>query len=771
MFSLLQKLVILIKFGLKYFIPVFLISFTVLSLAYYQTSYNNSNMTPYLTTTEYKNYYPSDIQASAEVSNGTHLLLFGGTNDSWDGLNTVRAISLQQLYEINTTNNPSALYQTIGSLPYLAYNLGVVTYSNLIYLFGGFDNGTDITTILKVNTGVYPYNYSIVAHLPIGLEQPNVIRVNNIVYIFGGRSIQHESMEREIYSFNITDNTIQDLHLQTPTISPKLCYYNKLIYLIGGTDPNIPKYSSSEYSFNPVTNQIVLVSNSLKGLYYSNSMQFNNKIFLLTQREDSQIIKQPVLFDFTKISYEPVNSNFPFPTNNVTFENNFNLYTMNNNDLYLFGGIINSGISYSHSVYVLNFKSLFGVQAIKNQINNQHYVTTNNNSNYLVNNDSIKFNYDTTKSILSYFINPVKLQDSDTIQVDMNYIRHNDVDSRQLIENGFTNAVPSGPVNQMNSIPATNFIGLQLRNNQAGGVNYLYATALVVNAQNILLSKNFLLVPNIEHTINFELTVINDSYFYYCLHIDGNVLGEVIPGNLINMQLKEFASWNTNMFVGASLEGNYSGILTNFNIFHKPAIQNTKLVHDLLLVCLFLNFFVIVVLIYIVRSPRFKYLSTGSKPEGIPTSVIDLGFYNLYLQLKKLFTKIEMFSVVNLEDDSSRLDDFQGKFNFIKEDDSYPNAFDPELLDDISGVAIKILINLLEYLDHGTYLTHIQINLGINRSKFYYTINKLNEKGFIILSSTITDDQRKKYVTISSKGYSLLKLIYQQLDDYFNQKK
>ena len=86
----------------------------------------------------------------------------------------------------------------------------------------------------------------------------------------------------------------------------------------------------------------------------------------------------------------------------------------------------------------------------------------------------------------------------------------------------------------------------------------------------------------------------------------------------------------------------------------------------------------------------------------------------------------------------------------------------------MTGLAIKILINLLDYLDHGTYLTNVQLNLGISRSSFYYTINKLKERGFIEIHTTVQDDQRKKFVAISSKGYSLLKLVYNHLDTYFN---
>ena len=89
-------------------------------------------------------------------------------------------------------------------------------------------------------------------------------------------------------------------------------------------------------------------------------------------------------------------------------------------------------------------------------------------------------------------------------------------------------------------------------------------------------------------------------------------------------------------------------------------------------------------------------------------------------------------------------------------------------MEEITGTGIIIIIALLDYLDHGTYLTNIQLNLGLSRSSFYYTINKLKEQGFIEIRGTIQDDQRKKFVVISSKGYALLKLVYKHLDSYFN---
>ena len=175
----------------------------------------------------------------------------------------------------------------------------------------------------------------------------------------------------------------------------------------------------------------------------------------------------------------------------------------------------------------------------------------------------------------------------------------------------------------------------------------------------------------------------------------------------------------------------------------------------------------ILLLAYVVRSPRYKYLSTGEKPNGLPGSLMNIGIYNLYLSLKKVFQKIGQFSIVALEEDTYNFNKtFNQDLDFLKDSESL--IFDYNTLEDITGLVIKILINLLDYLDHGTYLINIQINLGLSRSSFYYTINKLKEQGFITINITVLDDQHEKFVIISQKGFSLLKLGYNHLDSYFN---
>ena len=291
---------------------------------------------------------------------------------------------------------------------------------------------------------------------------------------------------------------------------------------------------------------------------------------------------------------------------------------------------------------------------------------------------------------------------------------------------------------------------------------------MVIKDNRTFLNKPNFLPRDELHNIVLHVSVLNDSAFSYSLTIDGAQSGTTLPNDLENIQLNTFSIWNMNNSVGWPLEGFFLGNVNYFSINHDPILSNNQTIRDGIAVLLLLNLFVIAVLIYIMRTPQYKYLSTGEKPEGIPTTMIDLGFYKLYIQLKKIFQKIESFSAVGLEEEPRRLDLFEGKIVFPNVQDPY--TFDQETLAEISGIGIKILINLLEYLDHGTYLSYNHINIGINRSKFYYTVNNLKDKDLIIISSPISDDQRKKFVSISPKGYILLQLVYKQLDDYFNPK-
>ena len=137
-----------IKFGLKYLLPLFLITFSILALVFIQLQFFQPNSVMSVPVVEHKNYYPFNTTGSAIVSNSTNLIFFGGTNDNWDGINTIISVNKEQLLNFNNSVNSSSLFHIIGHLPYTVYDMGVVNVGSVVYLFGGFSSYNIISGIL-----------------------------------------------------------------------------------------------------------------------------------------------------------------------------------------------------------------------------------------------------------------------------------------------------------------------------------------------------------------------------------------------------------------------------------------------------------------------------------------------------------------------------------------------------------------------------------------------------------------------------------------------
>lgn len=86
-------------------------------------------------------------------------------------------------------------------------------------------------------------------------------------------------------------------------------------------------------------------------------------------------------------------------------------------------------------------------------------------------------------------------------------------------------------------------------------------------------------------------------------------------------------------------------------------------------------------------------------------------------------------------------------------------------LEEINGSTMIILLNLLNYHATKKSLNAIQESIGMNRSSFYYTIEKLRKKGLIEVNLDISEDQRKKTAFLTSKGYDLLRFVHSLLQE------
>ena len=356
-----KKLVFFIKFGLKYLLPLFLITFSILALVFIQLQFFQPSSVKTVPVVEHKNLYPFNTTGSAIVSNSTNLIFFGGTNDNWDGINTIISVNKEQLLNSNNSVDSSSLFHIIGHLPYTVYDMGVIKAGSVVYLFGGFSSYNILSSILEVNMTSWPYKISLITNMSYGLENPKVLRLDNLVYIFGGSNAYIGNNNREVYTFNLTDNSIKDLQIKTPLITPAVEYYNNKIYLIGGTDINTAQFTNSVYEFDPGTKTFNLVNTLSAKIDYTPSYVINNNLFVWSENDGSNYYNQPITLnlDTFKISY--LNTNF---FTNKTFYQCNQRFLDNNYKLWLFGGT-NSSIA-TYSIYEFDLASLFGKQMINN---------------------------------------------------------------------------------------------------------------------------------------------------------------------------------------------------------------------------------------------------------------------------------------------------------------------------------------------------------------------------------------------------------------------
>ena len=136
------------------------------------------------------------------------------------------------------------------------------------------------------------------------------------------------------------------------------------------------------------------------------------------------------------------------------------------------------------------------------------------------------------------------------------------------------------------------------------------------------------------------------------------------------MVFNSFSIWNENASYG-SLQGYFKGQINSYSFFTNIPVQSNQYIKNILIIALLSNLVIILLLIYVIRSPRYKYLVTGKSPDVVPNALVDLGIYNLYIKLRKAFEKLEQFSKVSIEEDHKDFENsLLGDFDFLKNADS-----------------------------------------------------------------------------------------------------
>ena len=361
---------IYIKIGLKFLLPLFIVSFSLFSVSYFIIPTSGNTQSTSIPIEEFKNLYPMQTVGSAITSNETHFFLFGGTNDSWVGQSNITVVSKAKLENLNHSDNPHDLFQIIGQLPYSVYGMGLIRDGPFVYLFGGVDQGSQISTILKIDISTYPLNITSVGKLPFGMESPRVLRIGDLVYIFGGNNFLLGKNQTKIFKFNLTDNSILDSGINIPYRSPAVFYFNNLVYLIGGTNDNSNTLVTDILTFNPNTNSIHKISNLPSAIDISSSVQVNNKIIVMSRRNSTYFSNQPLVLDLNSMSERTYS--IPLLAGN-NFVSSYQILFDGDVHLFLVGGMFPTNITLKNTIYRIDLSNLIGNEVINSENSGIHY--------------------------------------------------------------------------------------------------------------------------------------------------------------------------------------------------------------------------------------------------------------------------------------------------------------------------------------------------------------------------------------------------------------
>lgn len=124
----------------------------------------------------------------------------------------------------------------------------------------------------------------------------------------------------------------------------------------------------------------------------------------------------------------------------------------------------------------------------------------------------------------------------------------------------------------------------------------------------------------------------------------------------------------------------------------------------------------------------------------------------------------ELTSITNIQFDNMFL---KGK---ITQDELHFVSYQEPQLENMNGMAIKLLFSLVNFSDQSVCLTTLQSKLDMNRSSFYYTVKKLTKLNLIEIKLPISEDQRKKTISLSPEGRKFLQSVYMKLKSHIESK-
>lgn len=207
---------------------------------------------------------PATVSYSHAFINVNKLYVVGGYNGS----------PLNSLYSAEIKDDGSLTnWSTETNLPITVYQSTLLVIKNKVYLIGGYQNSAASNVIYSavLNSDGSIGTWTIDSYLPITFVLHQGIVTRNVIYIFGG--YQNGAVSANIYKAEIRqDGSIGGWQLQTWTLSAPVSYTNVAIvkskvYILGG-------YNGSAWNGNCYVSDITGGLNDYSS-FYSNVVETN----------------------------------------------------------------------------------------------------------------------------------------------------------------------------------------------------------------------------------------------------------------------------------------------------------------------------------------------------------------------------------------------------------------------------------------------------------------------------------------------------------------
>ena len=231
--------------------------------------------------------------------------VYGGKNDyseyySISGTNYLMPGSgkpWQQQYQINTTQtNNIDNWSSAGSLPEVLYHSHVLVTKNRIYLCGGWNATTAISTVYTapINADGTLGNWTTSVSLPTPVSQGQLVVTKNHVHLLGGHN--GTSLSSIVYTTVINSDGTLGAWLTGNSLPVAISLAQAVVtknrvYLLGGnTGTSNPNIYYAMINADGTLGTWLLDSKTLPGnLRWSQAVVTNNRVYLLGSHENSNI--------------------------------------------------------------------------------------------------------------------------------------------------------------------------------------------------------------------------------------------------------------------------------------------------------------------------------------------------------------------------------------------------------------------------------------------------------------------------------------------------